>query len=61
MTRTMESQSCQLLIVQCGVLLRFVNAEGNDRMEDHAPMNNEELPTLGFRERGHRAGMSACK
>jgi hypothetical protein len=46
----MESQSCQLLIVQCGVLLRFVNAESNDRMEEHAPMNNEEMPTLGFRE-----------
>jgi len=57
----MASQRCLLLIVEWGVLLRFVDAKGNDHMEKHAPYNNEMSAKLDLRGGRRCAGVSACK
>ncbi len=41
------------------MLLHVVIALGIHKMEEHAPLNNEDLTTLEFHGRGHRAGLSA--
>ncbi len=46
MTLMVESRNYLLLTVEWGVLLHFVDAKGNDHMEQHAPYNNEKLTTL---------------
>ncbi len=61
MTLIVESRSYLLLTVEWGVLLHFVDAKGNDHMEQHAPYNNEKLTTLELPGRCQCAGVSACK